>query len=152
MTGATSWRRVVAAAAVMIIVGQLLAITNDLYLRQNDPADVVLLAILIVLTFFLLRRASWARWTTIVLVTLGGVLYLAGFVLLIAAKASPELASAVPASLRAALTGFIASPGFSLLAISVLISAVLDILAAGMLAFAPSVRSNFRRGASAPSA
>jgi len=145
----TSGRRLVVAAALMIIVGQLLAIGNDLYLRQSDPSDVVLLGVLIVLAVFLLRRAHWARWTTVVLVAAGGVLGLAGFVLLVVLKIAPgswsAVESAIPplASLRTAVAAFTAARAFPLLAGSVLISALFDLAAAGMLAFAPSIRSYF---------
>lgn len=143
MVSMLRWRRVATAAAAMIIVGQLLAIGNDVFLAQSDPSDVVLLGVLLVLTVFLLRGASWARWTMVVLPMLGGILSLGGFVLLIAARISPHISQQVPDSLRAPLAAFIASPGFVFLAVSVLISASLDIAAAGILAVAPSIRSSF---------
>lgn len=150
-------RRIVIAAAAMVIVGQLLAIANDVYLRQSDPSDIVMLGILVVLSAFLLRRARWARWTTLVLVVLGGVLELAGFALLLASKTSPGfwpgLERAVPAlsSLRTAVLAFTASPAFPLLAASVLVSGLLDLVAAAMLTFPRSVRSFFSRHPSAAS-
>jgi len=143
----------IVAAVAMIIVGQLLAIGNDLFLRQSDPSDVVGLGVLIVLSVFLLRRANWARWTIVVLVVAGGLLELVGFVVLIATKTAPGFWSAaetaVPAlaTLRAAVVAFTVSPAFPLLAGSVLISALLDLIAAGLLVFAPSVRSYFSHDA-----
>jgi len=154
----TRWRRVVVAAVVMIVVSQLLAIANDLLLGQSDPSDVVALGVLIVLSVFALRRARWARWTIVVLVALSGLLELAGFVLLIATRSSPGFWSAVEAAvpvlagLRSAVVAFTASPAFPLLAGSVLVSAVLDLVAAGMLVFAPSVRSYYGRDLSSLSA
>lgn len=139
----------------MIIAGQLLAIANDLYLRQSDPSDVVLLGVLIVLAVFMLRGTSWARWTAVVLVALGGVLELAGFVLLVVTKADPMFwSAAVPvlASLHTAVVAFTASRAFPLLAGSVLVSALLDLAGAWMLVFVSSVRSFFSRGTSARSA
>jgi hypothetical protein len=149
MADTTSGRNLVAAAAVMFIAAQLLAIANDLFLRQSDPSDIVLLGVLIVLSVFLLRRARWARWTTVVLVAAGGLLELAGAVLLVAARTAPGFWSAVDraipalAGLRTPVAAFTASRAFPLLAGSVLISALLDLTAAGILAFAPSVRAYF---------
>jgi hypothetical protein len=140
---------VVLAAVVMSIVGQLLAIANDLILRQSDPSDVVLLVVLIVLSVLLLRRVRWARWATVVLLAAGGLLELAGIVLLIATRTAPGFWSAVEravpalASLHAAAVAFAAAQAFPLLAGSLLVEALLDLSAAGMLVFAPSVRSYF---------
>jgi hypothetical protein len=153
-----SGRGVVLAAAVMIIAGQLLAIANDLVLRQSDPSDVVLLLVLVALSVFMVRRARWARWATVVLVTAGGLLELAGVVLLIATKSDAGFWSSVDTaipplvSLHAAVVAFAAAPAFALLGGSVLVSALLDLAAAGMLWFAPSVRSFFSREAGTPSA
>lgn len=151
-------RRTVVAAAVMTVVGQALAVTNDLVLRQSDPPDVVLLGVLIVLSIFLLRRASWARWTVVVLVGLGGLLGLAGFALIVATATYPgtwsTLQTAAPAlaGLRPAVAAFIAAPAFPYLAGSVLISALLDSAAAAMLAFSSRVRSYFARRSTTASA
>jgi hypothetical protein len=153
MASITSGRRLVVAAVAMIIVGQVLAIANDVFLRQSDPSDVVMLVLLVALSVPLLRRARWARWVTVVLVTLGGVLELASVVLLIATKVSPgiwpEVDAAVPAlvSLHAAVVAFIVAQAFPLLVASLLISAVLDLTAAGVLVFAPAVRAYFVRDA-----
>ena len=150
MADDTSERRLVVAAAAMIIVGQSLAIANDVFLRQSDPSDVVLLGVLLVLSLFMLRRAGWARWTTVVLMAAGGLLELAGVILLVATKTSPAFWSAVEAAvpalaaLRAPVVVFTTSQAFPLLAASVLISAVLDLSAAAILVCAPSVRSYFR--------
>ena len=147
-------RRGVVAAIAMMVAGQILAIANDLALRQSDPSDIVLLGVLIVLAIFLLRRVRWARWMTVVLVAAGGVFGLAGFVLLIATKIAPGLWSGVGAanpalqSLHAATVAFTASRAFPLLAASVLISAALDLIAVAVLVFAPSVRSYFSSSAS----
>lgn len=141
-------RRVVVAAVVMIVAGQLLAIANDLYLRQSDPSDVVLLGVLIVLSVFLLRRARWARWTTVVLVATGGLLGFAGFVLLILIRISPAFSSAVDTAipaLRGPVAAFTASGAFPLVVGSVLVSALLDLAATGMLVLAPSIRSFYSR-------
>lgn len=145
-------------AAAMIVAGQVLAIANDLVLRQSDPADVVLLVFLIVLSAFLLRRSRLARWTTVALVAAGGLLELASVVLLIVTKSDSgfwqAVDAAIPAlaSLHAAVIAFAVSPAFALLTASVLISAVLDLAAAGMLIFARSVRSYFSHEAATRSA
>ncbi len=144
-----SGSRLVVAAVVMIIVGQLLAIANDLILRQSDPPDVVMLVVLIALSVFLLRGAGWARWTTIVLVALGGVLEVVGFVLLVGTRADPgfwsriETAAPFLGTLHTAVVAFTTAHAFSLLAGSVLITALFDLAAVGLLAFAPSVRAEF---------
>jgi hypothetical protein len=144
-----SGRRVVAAAVVMIIAAQLLAIATDLLLRQSDPSDVVLLVVLIVLSVLLLRHARWARWATVVLVAAGGLLELVAIVLLIATMTVPGFWSAVdraiPAltGLHATVVALAAGPAFPLLAGSLLVEALLDLSAAGMLVFAPSVRAYF---------
>lgn len=149
-------RGMVIAATVMVVVGQVLAIANDVFLRQSDPSDVVLLVVLVVLSFFLVRRAQWARWTTVVLVGIGGILELAGVALLVAIETAPgfraSASAAVPvlASLHDPVVAFTASPAFPLLLTSVLASAVLDLWAAGILAFAPSVRSYFGPAAAGP--
>ena len=149
MADSRSGRRVVLAAVVMIVAGQLLAIANDVILRQSDPPDAVLLVVLIVLSVMLLFRIRWARWITAVLVAAGGLLELAGVGLLIATMVAPGFWSAVdsamPAlgSLHDMVVAFAAAQALPLLAGSVLISAVLDLAAAGMLMFAPSVRSYF---------
>jgi hypothetical protein len=154
----TTGRGVVLAAAVMIITGQVLAIANDLVLRQSDPSDVVLVVVLIALAVFMARRARWARWATVVLVMAGGLLELAGVVLLIATKSAAGFWSTVDTaipplvSLHAAVVAFAAAPAFALLAGSVLISALLDLAAAGMLVFARSVRSYFSSDAGTSSA
>lgn len=154
----TSGRRTVLAGAAMIMAGQILAIANDLVLRQSDPSDVALLVVLIVLSVFLLHRDPWARWTTIALAAAGGLLELASVVLLIVTKSDPAFWPAVDAtipaltSLHAAAVAFAASSAFALLTASVLISAVLDLTAAGMLIFARSVRSYFSHEAATRSA
>src|SRR5450759_1161212 len=84
----SSGHRLVVAAAGMILAGQLLAIANDLLLRQSDPSDIVLLVVLVVLSVLLLRRARWARWTTVVLVAAGGLLELVGIILLVATRSA----------------------------------------------------------------
>lgn len=140
-------RGVVVTASVMIVAGQLLAIANDVILRQNDPPDLVLLAVLIVLAVFLLRRARWSRWVTVGLVAAGGLLYLASVVLLFATQRDPGLWAAVPAlaSLRQPVSVFIASPQRALLTASVLMSGLLDVVAVVMLAFTASARAYFAR-------
>ena len=149
MAEVTSGRRFVAAAVVMIIAAQLLAIAADVLLRQNDPSDVVLLVVLIVLSVLLLRRARWARWVTVVLVAAGGVLELAAIVLLVVTMIVPgfwsALDRAIPAltSLHAMVVALAAGQALPLLAGSLLVEAVLDLSAAGILVFAPSVRSYF---------
>jgi hypothetical protein len=133
----------------MIVAGQLLAIGNDLILRQSDPPDTILLVVLIVLSVMLLFRIRWARWITAVLVAAGGLLELAGVGLLIATMIAPGFWSAVDSampslvSLHEMVVAFAAAQAMPLLAGSVLISAVLDLAAAGTLMFAPSVRSYF---------
>jgi hypothetical protein len=142
----------------MIVAGQLLAIANDLLLRQSDPSDIVLLVVLVVFSVLLLRRARWARWTTVVLVAAGGLLELVGIILLVATRSAPGFWSAVDAaipalaSLHAAVVAFAASQAFLLLLGSTLISAVLDLTAAAILVLAPSVRSYFAPGVVPPSA
>lgn len=143
MPSLVRWRRMAIAASAMIVIAQTLAIANDVFLRQSDPSDVILLGVLALLTLLLLRGAAWARWTMAALSILGGIVSLAGFGLLIAARIFPHFSQQVPAGLRAPLTAFIISPGFLLLAVSVLLGALLDIAAAGMLALAPSIRSGF---------
>lgn len=139
----------VLATAVMVIASQLLAIANDVVLRLNDPSDVFGLVVLVLLSLLMLRRASWARWTIAVFVGLGGVLELAGFALLIVTVLAPAswaaIEAAVPAlaTLGPDLATFEAAPAYPLLASSVLVSALLDLAAAAMLTFAPSVRSYF---------
>lgn len=149
MAEARPGRRAVIAAAVMIIAGQLLAVANDLILRQSDPPDSVLLVVLIVLSVLLLFRLRWARWVTAVLVAAGGLLGLAGVGLLVATMVAPGFWSAVDASMPALaslhemVVALAAAQALPLLAGSVLISALLDLAAAWMLMFAPSVRSFF---------
>lgn len=154
--GGRPGRGLVIAAASMLIAGQVLAIANDVVLRQSDPSDVGLLVVLLILTAFMLRRARWARWATIVLVTLGGVLELAGVALLVASKASPGLWTsfeaampAVAATLRSGVAAFAASPLYPLLTASVLVSALLDLVAAGILTLSPRVKEHFARPAPA---
>lgn len=151
MADSTSGRGVVVAAVVMILAGQLLAIANDVVLRQSDPSDIVLLGVLVVLAVFLIRRARWARWTIIVLVAMGGLLELVAVALLIATMSAPgfwpAVDAAVPAlaGLHAQVVTFAAAPAFPLLTASVLVSALLDLTAVGMLLFAAPVRSYFLR-------
>src|SRR5450759_3308116 len=117
----------------MVITAQLLAIAADLLLRQSDPSDVVLLAVLIMLWVLLLRRAAWARWATVVLVAAGGLLELGGVVLLIATSTTPGFWSAVDraapalATLHAAVVAFATAQAFPLLVVSILIEALLDL-------------------------
>lgn len=145
-------RGLVIAAAAMLILGQVLAIANDVVLRQSDPSDIGLLVVLLILTVFMLRRARWARWATVALVTLGGLAELAGVALLVASNASAgfwaSFTAAMPvvaASLHQGVAAFTASPLYPLLVASVLVSALLDLTAAGILAFAPGVRAYFAR-------
>lgn len=151
MADSESGRRAVLAAVSMVIVAQVLAIANDVILRMSDPSDVVLLVLLVILSFFVLRRAPWARWTVVVLVTLGGLLESAGAVLLIVTRSAPRfwpaVSSAIPAlaALRAPVIAFATSHAFALLLGSLVISALFDLCAALMLAFAPSMRSYFAR-------
>jgi hypothetical protein len=119
---------------------------------------VVLLVVLIVLSVLLLRRVRWARWATVMLVAAGGLLELAGVALLIATRTAPGFWSAVDraipalANLHAAVVAFATGQAFPLLAGSLLIEALLDLSAAGMLVFAPSVRSYFTPHTATPSA
>jgi hypothetical protein len=137
----------------MILFGQILAIVNDVYLRQSDPSDIVGLVVLVALGILVLRCVGWARWTVVIFVGIGGVVELAGVVLLIAARSAPgfwpALESAVPAlaSLHAAVVAFTTSAAFPVLVGSTFISAVLDLVAAGILVWAPSVRADFASGA-----
>lgn len=151
-------RGVVVTASAMIVVAQVLAIANDVVLRQSDPPDVVLLVVLIGLSVLMVRRVRWARWTTVALVALGGVLELASVPLLIATVTSPgfwlAVESAAPGlrGLHAAVVVFAASPAFPILTGSVIISSMLNLIAAAMLLFAPSIRIFFSADAAASSA